>query len=45
MIIIIKVLLLALAVSAPADEKKDLLAFLDALNGDPVAVKPPKLPN
>ncbi len=26
------------------DEKKDLIAFLDALNGDPVAVKEPKLP-
>ncbi|MDX6769292.1 MAG: cytochrome c peroxidase [Elusimicrobiota bacterium] len=26
------------------EEKKDLVAFLDALNGDPVAVKEPKLP-
>lgn len=25
-------------------ERDDLLAFLDALNGDPVAIKPPKLP-
>lgn len=27
-----------------AEEKKDLVAFLDALNGDPVAIKAPKLP-
>lgn len=27
-----------------AEEKKDLVAFMNAFNGDPVAVKCPKMP-
>ena len=27
-----------------AEDKKDLVAFMEALNGDPVAVKFPKMP-